>query len=323
MRTSCLINNFNYGEYVIEAVESALNQTRSFDEIIVVDDGSSDQSRELLRHRYSDHPVVKLIFKENGGQLSCLNAGITASSGDVVFFLDSDDVYAPEYLERALSLYESSNADLIFSAHRKFGASEKVVDAGADRDFGYTQVYTYFLRKWIGAPTSCLSARREVLTSFFPIPFETDWRARADDCIIYGASLVGARKVRLGTPLVHYRRHSRNFTNGRFSPERMLKHGIAVERLFQYVLSVHKVDLSPLAHLAYLEFQTKPRPTFREFRHYTRIFLRTELFGTVRKIRYVLRMAAYMLSARNNEHLRNVGARGDARHDSLASKTTR
>src|SRR5215510_4209515 len=90
-KTSCLISNYNYKRYIADAVDSALAQTAPLDEIIIVDDGSTDGSQEFIRDRYY-HPKIQLITKENGGQLSCFNEGFRVATGDVIFFLDADDV---------------------------------------------------------------------------------------------------------------------------------------------------------------------------------------------------------------------------------------
>lgn len=302
MRLSCLINNYNYGEFVIEAVESALAQERPLDEIIVIDDGSKDDSRRLLEQRYGKHPVVRLIFKANGGQLSCFNEGFAAATGDIIFFLDADDTWEPGYTKTVCATYETTSADFVFTAHRKFGAVNEAVDAGPDRDFGYTRIYTYFLRKWIGAPTSCLSMRREVLAAFLPIPFFQDWRVRADDCLVFGASLVGARKWRIGQPLVNYRIHNRNNFHGRGEDRLRTYHNeLATQRFFDYVAAQQQINLSAVPHLAWLEFCCKPQPTSEEFRHYLRIFMRNDVFDLARKLRYAMRMWKHLRdSARNH-----------------------
>ena len=86
---SIVVNNFNYAEFVGDAIDSALAQTHPQTEVIVVDDGSTDRSRAVIE-RYRDR--VRAIYKENHGQPSAFNAGFGESRGDVVIFLDSDDM---------------------------------------------------------------------------------------------------------------------------------------------------------------------------------------------------------------------------------------
>ncbi len=84
-----VVNNYNYARYLPEAIESALAQTHQRVRMIIVDDGSSDGSRELLGS-YEDRATV--VLKENGGQASALNAGMERCESDVVIFLDADDL---------------------------------------------------------------------------------------------------------------------------------------------------------------------------------------------------------------------------------------
>jgi glycosyltransferase involved in cell wall biosynthesis len=95
---SIIINNYNYARFLREAVESALNQTYPHTEVIVVDDGSTDASREIISS-YGDRIIP--ILKRNGGQNSALNAGFSASRGNVILLLDSDDTLLPTAVEAA------------------------------------------------------------------------------------------------------------------------------------------------------------------------------------------------------------------------------
>jgi glycosyltransferase involved in cell wall biosynthesis len=89
---SILINNYNYAAYLGEAIESALNQTYSHVEIIVVDDGSTDNSDDILSH-YADR--VRVIKQANGGQAAAFNRGFAESQGEIICFLDADDLFLP------------------------------------------------------------------------------------------------------------------------------------------------------------------------------------------------------------------------------------
>jgi hypothetical protein len=94
---SVVVNNHNYARYLADAVESGLSQTHPRTEVVVVDDGSTDGSRELLE-RWAGQVVP--VLKENGRQASALNAGFAASSGDLVLFLDADDALEPDAAAR-------------------------------------------------------------------------------------------------------------------------------------------------------------------------------------------------------------------------------
>jgi glycosyltransferase involved in cell wall biosynthesis len=98
-RVSIIIDNYNYGRFVADAINSALEQTYPNCEVIVVDDGSQDDSQEVIA-RFGDH--IQTIFKRNGGQASAFNAAFAKSSGDVICLLDADDVFLPLKVERVV-----------------------------------------------------------------------------------------------------------------------------------------------------------------------------------------------------------------------------
>ena len=107
-RISVIVTNHNYGHFLEPCLASLRAQTRSPDEIIVVDDGSEDASRTFL----SDQADVRVILQENGGQAAAFNAGFAASTGDAVLFLDSDDLLRQEAIEVVMRLWTSRVAVL-------------------------------------------------------------------------------------------------------------------------------------------------------------------------------------------------------------------
>lgn len=108
-----VICNYNYGRFLAASIDSALAQTYGPTEIVVVDDGSTDESRDVLE---SYRGRVKIILKPNGGQASALNTGIARSRGEFVFLLDSDDVFDAGKLARIVPLYQR-NPDLGWIFH--------------------------------------------------------------------------------------------------------------------------------------------------------------------------------------------------------------
>jgi hypothetical protein len=101
---SIVINNYNYGRFLGAAVESALTQTHEGVQVVVVDDGSTDESRFLIE-RYGERVVS--VFKENGGQASAYNAGFRCASGHAVIFLDADDVLHRETAARVSAAFSN------------------------------------------------------------------------------------------------------------------------------------------------------------------------------------------------------------------------
>ncbi len=214
MFVSVIVTNYNYAEYLEDAVRSAVEQNRGLVEIIVVDDGSADGSKAIIEKLSYQFTNIIPIFKPNGGQLSAFNAGVQMARGDVLFFLDADDLYRENYIEKALEVYKQHpSCDFLFCGYDLFGnVNDQDIANYPDRitDIGLTGLITYCTRVWIGGPTSTISLKRSLAEQFFPIPYEADWRVRADDCLVWLASLYNGRKFYLKDALVAYRTHGNN-----------------------------------------------------------------------------------------------------------------
>lgn len=110
-----IIPCYNCEALVGETLDSLVNQTYRDFEVICVNDGSTDGTRSVLE-AWRDKGVlsIQIINKENGGVSSARNAGIEAAEGAYLLFLDSDDLYHPEYIERLISTIEQSGADVSY-----------------------------------------------------------------------------------------------------------------------------------------------------------------------------------------------------------------
>ena len=108
---SVIVPSYNHGIYLPDAVDSVLNQTHSSVEVIVVDDGSTDNTREAAA-RYGDR--VRYHFQSNQGLAAARNTGLRLVSGDFVVFLDADDLLLPTMIEQGLKRFEAQpNAGVV------------------------------------------------------------------------------------------------------------------------------------------------------------------------------------------------------------------
>jgi len=98
LKISALIPTYNRGTQVLRAIQSVIEQTAPVDEIIVVDDGSTDGTAEAIRARYG--PAINIFRQENRGAAAARNRGIREAQGEWIAFLDSDDVWFPSKIER-------------------------------------------------------------------------------------------------------------------------------------------------------------------------------------------------------------------------------
>ena len=207
---SIIVNNYNYGRFLGEAVESALGQTYRHTEVVVVDDGSTDDSREVLE-QYRDHATI--LFKENGGQASAFNAGFEASRGEVVLFLDSDDMHLPTAVERAMPFFE---ADDIVKVHWPLWLADERGRATGRMYPGPTLPEGDLTRSVCAlGPTNNLSApgcgnawSRRFLEQLFPIPEQL--YLNGCDTLLFEAAPFYGRIGFVREPQTLYRQHAKS-----------------------------------------------------------------------------------------------------------------
>jgi glycosyltransferase involved in cell wall biosynthesis len=113
-RVSVVITAYNYGLFLPEAIESVLGQTFKDFQVVVVDDGSTDNTSEAILP-YLSNPCLRYIRKENGGQASAKNRGIAESKGEFIAFLDADDVWFRTKLEEQIPLFSDPNIGVVYS----------------------------------------------------------------------------------------------------------------------------------------------------------------------------------------------------------------
>lgn len=210
-KISIIINNHNYGLFINRAIESALAQTVNSHEVIVVDDGSTDDSLQKIE---SYRGRVKIISKNNGGQASAFNAGFEASSGDWIWFLDSDDMLERQALERVSKFFSGEIA--------KIHAPLKAMDRrGALLNFEIPSkplsdgnVLPEIIKEggYSWPPTSGNVFPRWVLEKCMPIP-EKEYRLCADLYICSYAAMFGKIQA-INEPTAYYRIHGSNHFHG-------------------------------------------------------------------------------------------------------------
>ncbi|MFB3814489.1 MAG: glycosyltransferase [Terriglobales bacterium] len=218
-RVSILINNYNYAGYLGQAIDSALAQDYSNIEVIVVDDGSTDGSRDVITS-YGDRIVA--VLQENGGQGSAFNTGFRHSTGDLVCFLDADDVFLPNKASSLMAEYRGNREAVLFY-HRL-----QLVD-GDLRPQGNPwprSVWRGNIRRrveqsgtwWPRPTTSGLCATRAFLQIVLPMP-PAPYRLCADSYISGLAPFFG-QVVGIREPLALYRIHNANYYNARAAGKR-------------------------------------------------------------------------------------------------------
>ena len=116
---SVYITSFNKGKYLRQAITSVLNQSLQPEEIIIVDDGSNDNSREIIKGFASRYPeIIKPIINENNyGIAKTRNIAISHCKGELITFVDGDDYFFPSKLESELKIIRNDNYGCVYSNH--------------------------------------------------------------------------------------------------------------------------------------------------------------------------------------------------------------
>ncbi|MEI6494515.1 MAG: glycosyltransferase [bacterium] len=122
---SVIIPTYNSGAYLAEAVNSVLRQTKPAQEIIVVDDGSTDHTKAILQS-FIDQKQVDYIRQENSGPAAARNRGIKLAKSDFIAFLDADDVWLENKLELELPFFDDPEVGLVYGQRLEFEDSAKL-----------------------------------------------------------------------------------------------------------------------------------------------------------------------------------------------------
>ena len=213
---SVIINNYNYGRFLSRAINSVLNQSYSDIEVIVVDDGSADNSREIISS-YGNRIIP--LLKENGGQSSAFNTGFRVSRGEVICLLDSDDVFINSKVQEVVD-YFSENDDIVWLFHQlkyidsldEFLEKESTVQETTKLIDLRKKIIFNGKMPFIAAATSGLCFRRKLLEQILPMP---EFIKITSDNYIKFASLILSPGLYLNKALAYQRIHGENAYTGK------------------------------------------------------------------------------------------------------------
>jgi Glycosyl transferase family 2 len=206
-RVTIAISSYNYERFVAQTIESALGQTHPNVEVIVVDDGSTDGSWDVIqRFVERDGDRITAIRSPNRGQGSAYNIGFERSSGEWVLFLDSDDMLHPDTVARCLAAARGDTSIVEFRL-RLIGADSQPLGSETPYTMHSGDV-TPIIRRFgtYAGPPSCGNFyRRSAIAPYFPVPAER-WRGSVDTVPFIVAAFHG-QIVSLPEALASYRLH--------------------------------------------------------------------------------------------------------------------
>ena len=221
-RISVVIPAYNCAPYVGQAVESVLNQTYSSFEIIVIDDGSQDNTREALQP-YSQQ--IRYIYQNNQGVSVARNHGIQLARGKFIAFLDADDIFLPDKLETQLTLFEAQpELGIVHSGWRRINQEGEPLKDFTPWDYApELNLETWLRWKPLGTMGTFLFRRDWLLKVE---GFEPGLRHAEDVDLVLRMALLGCQSAWLRQSTVCYRQHDQN----------TMRDGISQAKSINYVL---------------------------------------------------------------------------------------
>ncbi len=209
---SVIISNYNYGRYLGTAIKSVLDQTYDNIEIIVVDDGSSDESHRVIAG-FSDR--IKTIFNDHHGQCAAINSGFSMSHGEIIVFLDADDILIDDAIQRFVDSF-ADNKTITKSQGFMLGVDAMCRDLHKKVPYQLSPSGDYKQAVLENGPWVCDHAwtsgnawARWFLADVFPLPEYVDNQAFPDGCLNPLSVLYGP-VASLSEPVAYYRIHDSN-----------------------------------------------------------------------------------------------------------------
>lgn len=199
------VTNHNYGQYIVQSIDSVLAQTFRDFELIIIDDGSTDNSRDIIR-RYERHPQIRIFFQENKGLNATNNIAVSAARGQYIMRLDADDYLDPNALLVMTNILEGHpEIAMAFPDYYYVDAAGNVT--GQERRHNFENDVTLLDQPAHGA---CSMIRRECLLE---VQAYTEGY-RCQDGYDLWLKIIDRYPVRnVNLPLFYYRRHRNNLTN--------------------------------------------------------------------------------------------------------------
>jgi glycosyltransferase involved in cell wall biosynthesis len=193
---SVVITCYNYADYVGDAIESVLNQTYDNIQLIVINDGSTDDS-DIKIKAYASNERVTLVSRENKGIIYTRNEGVALSKGEFSMQLDADDILEPTYIEECVALAQRETLDIVYTQTRVFGRMEfesdyQNFDLEKLKHYGYIHASSLVRRS---------KMKENPYDEYLDKLGNEDWDMFLDMC------LDGAKAGLVDKPLLNYRKH--------------------------------------------------------------------------------------------------------------------
>jgi len=266
LKISIVLSNFNYSRFLAASIDSALNQTYPNIEVIVVDDGSTDNSADILQS-YSNR--VSVYLRPHQGETASRNFGFSQSTGDLVCFLDADDFLAPDAAARVASAWKAAFSKLQYQMRvvDTAGKDQKLLMPRCNLDSGDVRPRLLSTGRYITAPGSGNFYSRSFLQQIVPAP-TGEWPQSFDSYAATYAGFLGEIGA-IQEPLAFYRVHDNNMSSAVKEQslaadqiDRLHERQLRLRRLIQRIAKERNLPLNPgivINHWLYLKLELAKR----------------------------------------------------------------
>lgn len=257
-KISVILPVYNAEKYLRYTLDSVLGGSFSDFEIVAVNDGSQDSSLAILEEYRERDARVKVIDKPNTGVSDTRNVAIAAAEGDYIAFLDADDIYSPEYLERMYSAAEACGADVTVCSYVTFRGDAPTFPTSENAEAKPTTIRELLDT---GLMTSmCVKLVRKSVIADNGIAFDKDLAFGEDLFFSWRACISAGKTVRLDDKLYGYRMSTEGAT-AKYHDRLYHKYKAAFESLKEYALghnasedAIREIDIHFVKRLPTLSF---------------------------------------------------------------------
>lgn len=195
---SIIIPCYNYDKYLSQSVESALAQTHKNVEIIIINDGSTDDTSTIAKEYAAKYKNIKFYDQDNIGIVKTRNKGLSLAKGDYLVQLDADDWIEPDYIEKTLACAKKQGVQIVYTQAQIFGRVEFLTDF-PEFNIEYLKHNNYIHASSLVEKSVFAKGRR--YDEYLADKWFEDWDVFLDAC------LDGATAALVNEPLLHYRKH--------------------------------------------------------------------------------------------------------------------
>lgn len=243
---SVIIPVYNAEKYIGELLESLQNQSYSKFEVICVDDGSSDESHQIIENFIKKDNRIKYVYQENKGVSAARNYGIRISKGDYLCFLDADDFVSNDYLSCMLSVMQERDADIVSCGYYLYQSAEKRIPYLNSKNVSLDSISALkaiLENKILGMSACNKMFKRGILPAD---GFPEGYRINEDRYFVFCAVTQARRIAVIPDCLYNYRMNQDSASHQKFG-EKYLDAVILSEKMHDWI-SMNVPELIPVAY---------------------------------------------------------------------------